>query len=44
MCKHCNIRFSVGTHVYTDEEGETDAEYYYYCDECGACYDWESPK
>jgi RNase P subunit RPR2 len=37
-CKHCNIPFSVGTNIYIDEDGNTDKECYYFCDECGADY------
>ena len=38
ICKHCNIRMSVGSNVYYDEDGEPDVEQYLYCDKCGADY------
>ena len=28
----------VGSHVYEMEDGESDVEYYNYCDKCGADY------
>ena len=37
-CPHCKIPMSVGTNVYTTEDGGMDAEYYHYCDKCGADY------
>ena len=37
-CPHCHVTMQVGQSVYKTEEGDTDCEYYYYCDKCGADY------
>jgi len=37
-CPHCKIPMCVGSHVYKTEDGESDVEYYNYCDKCGADY------
>ena len=37
-CPHCKIPMRVGQNVYKTEDGGHDAEYYHYCDECGADY------
>jgi len=38
ICRHCNIRMSVGTNGYETEDGGYDVEHFYYCDNCGAEY------